>query len=77
MSYVYDERKSDERKSREVIFQVQYKTENRKEKFWAKIVRNYFLKFNSKLQTINLDVVLSRIEPIFKFFFGVVNIFVR
>lgn len=33
MSYVYDERKSDERKSQEDIFQVQYKTENRKEKF--------------------------------------------
>ena len=71
MSYVYDERKSDERKSRGVMFSssVQnWKTENRKEKFWAKIVRNYLLKFNSKLQTINLDVVLSRIEPIFKFF---------
>ena len=31
-------------------------------------MRNYLLKFNTKLQTINLDVVLSRIEPIFKFF---------
>ena len=64
--------------NREKLYsQVQYKTENRKEKFGAKIVRNYLLKFNTKLQTINLDVVLSRIEPIFKFFFGVVNIFVR
>ena len=31
-------------------------------------MRNYLLKFNTKLQTINLDVVLSRIEPIFNFF---------